>query len=290
MATMTPATTGAGSAANAYFIPEVWAADVLSARRNKLVAANLVNTNYEDLLTYGDTVHILSIPEVTADAITPGTAMTPVAVPPTEQLLLVDQYYGKAIEFQDMLTKQSRYELRRPYTERIGFALANAIDSSLLSLFADVDSGNKMTAVATLTFNTLVDATTLLDADNVPMDDRAILVNAVGLGDLRKLDEFTSYLETGRTGVREDKMGIVGEIYGAPVYLTNAVKSNTDSGTPNYQFLLIHKDAFTLAVQKQPEMEYDRDILKKADIIAGSALWGRKAVRPDHAVVIRRNV
>jgi len=279
MPAMTPVT-------GAVFIPEVWADEVQMARRNKLVMTNLVNHQYEDDLKYGDTVHITSIAEMTADAITPGTALVPVAPTETEQTLVVDQYYGKAIELQDMLTRQSKFDLRKPYTDVIGFALARAIDGSLLAQYANVASGNKQTAVANLTFNGIVDAHTLLDAKDVPMEDRAFVVNAQGLGDLRKLDEFSSYTETGREGVRERQMGIVGEIYGAPVYLTNAVK--TDTGA--YQMLLLHKDAFAAAIQIQPEMESDRDILKKTDLISGSTLWGVKTVRPDHAVVIRRTV
>ena len=279
MATMTP-TTGA------VFIPEVWAKDVQMARRNRLVMANLVDTQYEDDLTYGDTVHITSIAEMTADAITPGTALVPVAPTETEQTLVIDQYYGKAIELQDMLVRQSKYDLRRPYTDVIGFALAKAIDASLLARYANVDAAHKMTAVAALTFAGIVDAHTLLDEDNVPMEDRALVINARMLGDLRKLPEFTAYDETGREGVREKEMGIVGTIYGTRVYLTNAVA--TDTGA--YQGLLFHKSAFALAIQKRPEMESDRDILKKTDLISGSTLWGVKAVRPDHPPPIRRTV
>lgn len=280
---MTP-TTGA------VFIPELWAKDVQMARRNKLVAANLVDHQYESDVSYGDTVHITSIAEMTADAITPGTAMTPVAPTETEQTLVIDQYYGKAIEIQDMLKRQSKYDLRKPYADVIGFAIAKKIDATLLAQFANVASSNKQTAVANLTFNGIVDAHTLLDAANVPQEDRALVVNAQGLGDLRKLDEFKSYNETGEVGLVEKQMGIVGTIYGAPVYLTNAVASNTDSGTPNYQMMLFHKSAFALVVQSDPEMESDRDILKKADLLSGSALWGVKTVRSDHAVVIRRTI
>lgn len=283
MATMTP-TTGA------VFIPKVWAKDVQMARRNKLVMTNLVDHQYETDLQYGDTVHITSIAEMTADTITPGTALVPVAPTETEQTLVIDQYVGKAIEIQDMLKKQSKYDLRAPYADVIGFALAKAIDTKLLAQYANVASGNKMTAVAALTFNTIVDGFTLLDVGNVPQDDRAIVVNAVGLGDLRKLPEFQSYDKTGRAGLKEQPMGIVGEIYGAPVYLTNAVAQNVDSSVNNYQFLLFHKSAFAAAIQMQPEMESDRDILKKTDLLSGSTLFGVKTVRSDHAVVVRRNV
>lgn len=277
MATMTP-TTGA------VFIPEVWAKDIIMARRNKLVASNLVNHQYENDLTYGDTVHITAIAEMTADAITPGTALVPVAPTETEQTLVIDQYYGKAIEIQDMLKRQSRYDLRRPYTDVMGFALAKAMDTDLLSEYANVEATHKQTAVASLTFDGIVDATVLLDADNVPMEDRALIVNAVSLGDLRKLPEFTAYDETGRTGVREKAMGIVGQIYGADVYLTNAVPNAAGV----YQNMLVHKDAFAMAVQQEPNTESDRDILKKADLLSISALWGVKTIRPDHAVVLRR--
>lgn len=276
---MTP-TTGA------VFIPELWAKSVQMSRRNKLVMANLVDHQYEEGVSYGDTIHITSIAEMTADAITPGTALTPVAPTETEQTIVIDQYYGKAIQIQDMLKKQSKYDLRKPYSDVIGFALAKAIDGSLLAQFANVDNAHKQTAVASLTFNGIVDAYTLLDEDNVPQEDRALVVNARGLSDLRKLPEFTSYNATGEVGVVKSKMGIVGTIYGVPVYLTNAVKTDANA----YQFLLFHKSAFAVVIQMQPEMESDRDILLKADILSGSTLWGVKTVRPDHAVVIRRTV
>lgn len=281
MATMTPTTGGV-------FIPDVWAKDVQMARRNKLIMANLVDHQYEDVIAYGDTVHITSIAEMTADAIVPGTALVPVAPTETEQTLLIDQYYGKAIELQDMLKRQSKYDLRQPYADVIGFALATAIDSSLLARYVDVVAGNQQTAVAALTFNGIVDAHSLLDKNNVPQEDRAMVVNWAGLADLRKLPEFVNYEKTGEVALVEKKMGMVGTIYGAPVYLTNAVKQT--GGTPAYQFLLFHKSAFAIAVQAQPEMESDRDILKKSDLLSGSCLWGVKTVRTDHAVIIRRIV
>lgn len=279
MATMVPSSHGV-------FIPEVWAKDIQMSRRNNLVMGNLVNKQYQRDLSYGDTVHIVSIGEMTADVMVPGTALVPVAPTETEQTLVIDQYFGKAIEIQEVLKKQSMYDLRAPYTERMGRAIAVAMDSSLLAQAANVDSGNVMTAAASLTFNKIVDAHTLLDAKNVPMDDRALVINAVGLGDLRKLPEFTSYDATGREGVREREMGIVGTIYGTKVYLTNAVR--TVGGA--FQFLLFHRDAFSTVIQLQPSVESDRDILKKSDLVSISALWGNKTVRPDHAVVIPRTV
>lgn len=282
MATMTP-TTGA------VFIPEVWAKDIQEARRNALIALPLVDHQYESVvLNQGDTVHISSVAALTAAAITPGSPIVPTANTEVEQTLVIDQYYGVGVEIQDMLKKQSAYDLRSRYTQEISYALAKAIDSSILGKWNDAVSGNKPTAIAALTFGSIVDAHTLLDKANVPQDGRALIVDAIGLGDLRKVAEFTIWDRTGISGlVKNDanspNPGLVGTIYGAPVYMTNQVVVST-----NTKNLLIHKSAIAVAVQLKPDVEYFRDIYKKMDVITGSTLWGVKTVRPDHMVVIAR--
>lgn len=279
MATQTP-TTGA------VFIPEVWAKDIQENRRNKLIALKLVDHQFESaVMNQGDTVHITSITPLTATAITPGTPITPTANTETEQTLVINKYYGVGVEVQDMLKKQSAYELRKPYTDEISYALANEIDKSILAEWTNVQAGNKQTAVASLTFSGIVDAHSLLDAANVPQTGRVLIVNAAGLSDLRKIAEFTMWDKTGQAGhVEDENLGLVGQIYGAPVYFTNSVAVAGGSG----KNLLLHKSAFAVAVQIKPEIEHFRDIFKKTDAITGSALWGVKTIRPDHAVVLQR--
>lgn len=285
MATKTPAN-------GALLIDEVWAKEMQEVRRNKLIAQNVVDFQYESaLLSHGDTIHILAMPDFVADTIVPGTPMTPVAPSETEQLLTVDQYAGKAVVVQDMLKVQSLYELRSKYTERISHAMATRIDSYIMGLWNGFDTANKPAAVPAITFNTLIEAHAILDSKNVPQTGRSIIVNSAGLADLRKVAEFSMYEKVGQSGlVKNDgdaaNPGFVGTIYGAPVYWTNAVA--VDSGTA--KCLLIHKSAIAAVVQKKPEVEHDRDILLKADIVAGSTLFGAKVVRPDHAVVISRTV
>lgn len=285
MATKTPAN-------GALLIDEVWAKEMQEVRRNKLIAQNLVDFQYESaLMAHGDTIHILAMPDFTADTIVPGTPMTPVAPTETEQLLVVDQYAGKAVVVQDMLKVQSLYELRAKYTERISHAMAERIDTYIMGLYTGFDAGNVMTPVAAITFNTLIDAHAILDRKNVPQTGRAIVVDSYGLADLRKVAEFTMYDKVGQSGlVKNDgdaaNPGFVGTIYGAPVYWTNAVAKD---GTTS-KCLLIHRSAIAAVVQKKPEVEHDRDILLKADIVAGSTLFGAKVVRSDHAVVIPRTL
>ena len=266
------------------FIPEIWAADIQKNRTNNLVMANLVNKQYESqVLSKGDTVHIEAMDEFTTDTIDPATGLTVKAATISEQTLVIDQYHGFARAVQDMLKKQSAYDLRKAFVERGGRALATAIDTYLISLSKDF--ATKRAAKASLTYEEFVDAMADLDKKNVPQEGRALVINGTGLADLRKVAQFNLYGNPGSSPLKEvPTNGLVGDIYGVPVYVTEAV---TKSGTA-FQYLLLHKDCIAAAIQLKPEMEHDRDILKKADIVSGSTLFGAKVVRPDHGVVIQR--
>lgn len=267
-------------------IDEVWAKEILENRRNRLVMEQLVNHDYEgQIKNHGDTVHIISLPDLVAQDIVPGTEMTVTPIDPTEQLLVIDQYKGVPAEVQDMLAKQSTYELRRPFTEKIGFALADAIDKYLIGL-AVAGAGTTMTAVAALNKNALVDAHAVLDANNVPTDGRALVINGVGKADLRKDSDMTWAERQGSGNI--SGAGYAGTIYDTPVYVTNQItKVNSNV---NWAFILFHKSALTAAVQIEPEVESQRRALAKSTIYVGSTLFGGKVVRPDHIVVIRRTV
>lgn len=267
------------------FVPELWAPELMENRTNSLIMLNLVNHQYESqLLQKGDTVHIEKMDEFTVQDIDEAVGLTVTAATTSEDTIVIDKYVGFAKAYQDVIKKQSAYELRAPIVERGGRALATAIDSYILSKWNGIRTANKPAAIASLTFASIVDAHAILDAANVPEDDRFLVVNGIGRADLRKIPEFTAYKETGEAGLVKGKKGLVGEIYGTPVYVTNAVVNATGV----FKFILAHRDAFAAAVQIKPEIEYDRDIIKKADIITGSTLLGAKVIRDDHAVVISR--
>lgn len=273
---------------SAVTIDEVWAKEILLNRRKRLVMEQIVNHDYEgQIKNHGDTVHIISLPDMVAQDIIPGTEMTVTPLSPTEQLLVIDQYKGVPAEIQDMLMKQSTYELRRPFTEKIGRALADAIDQFLITkALTDYLPANKITAVAALNKAALVAAHAKLDALDVPTEGRSLVINGVGKADLR-LDSDMTWGERQGSGDIAGA-GYAGTIYDTPVYVTNTVpKIDTNA---NWGFLLIHRDALTCAVQIEPETETERRALSKSTIIVGSTLFGGKVVRPDHIAVIPRIV
>ena len=268
-------------------VPELWAKDIAKNRTDNLVLWNLINHEYQgEIGQEGDVLHINFISEITDSTATNSsvtTASTIDSLAVTQSDLLIDRYIRKAVGVQDVAKAQSKYEFRAPYVERLGRFLARALDEEVQKKAA-ADFSHTVAAGASLKFADIVDAAAKLDTSNVPQNNRVIVVNGVGLSDLRKVAEFTLYDHNGREGVVSTEKGIVGSIYGMPVYVTEAIKAVT--GT--YTFLMFQKEAIIAATQGVPPLEADREKLLGVDYIVGSQLWGVKTLRPDHGVKITR--
>lgn len=273
-------------------IPESWYKDVQFARDDNLVAASLVERKYESDLTVGDQVHMPFIANLTTEVISSGSNLTPVANTETEVVLTVDQFKGTAVELFDQTKIQSKYDLDKAYSNRIGQALAEDVDTAVLAEYANVTAGHDMTTVATVTYNDVVDAVALLDAANVPTGDRFLIVNAQTLSDLRKDAQFVRYDARGdkHAMMQGGGVGAIGEIYGIKVYLSNNVAVDTVPTPDDYCNVLAHKSWVALAIQAKPDMEMHRNPLGSATYLIGRVLYGVQTVRDDHAVVIRRQV
>ena len=286
MAAHTP-TTGAT------FIPEIWAKEAIIARDSNLVAAQVVDRHYESDANFGDTIHVPTVALLTADTVTPGTPLTPAAPTESEVQILLDKFKGKAVQITDVLKKQRKYNLAEIYGKRIGMALSTAIDTDVWAQAVTGQTNTAVDAGAAVTLAKVVNAMTTLDAVNVPLEERALVVEANTMGVLRQIDTFTRYDATGSAGVAvasSAKAGLVGHVYGVPVYMSNNIPSGTVSATNKWKNILLHKSAIALVVQKDITMEKDRTALNLADDIVGSCVYGVKTMRANHSVLLYQNV
>lgn len=290
-------TIGQGSAADAAnsdrLIPEVWAKEIADNRVDNLVLWALIDSRYSsEIKMKGDTLHVPFLSEITDSTASNSSVTSASSIDALDATLIdlyIDRYIRKALGIQDVLKAQSAYELRSPYVTRLGRFLDRAKDEEVwtkaVAGFTQTVpvTGNTNT---TLAFADIVKAASILDANNVPEDNRVIVVNGYGRADLRQIPEFTAYKETGDSGLVKSKTGFVGHLYGMPVYVTNAVAE----ANGKYQFLMFHKEAIIGATQSVPALESDRDKLLGVDYIVGAELFGVKVLRPDHGVKITRPV
>jgi hypothetical protein len=277
------------------FVPTLWAKELAENRLSNLVLWPLIDSHYSgEISAYGDILKIPFLAEIdTSDVDTnyvPGTDVDVDSLDATTVDLIIDRYLRKAVGIQDAFKAQGKYEMRQPTERRLSRYLDVAKDVEVYTKMVDGFTNTPVQGSGTsgvLAFADIVDAAAVLDTANVPQTERYIVVNGKGLADLRKVAEFTLYDHVGQSSLVTGMLGIVGHIYGMPVYVTEAITANSDS-TPAYDFVMFHKSALVCATQQVPAMEFYRDALKGQDDIIAGELFGVKVLRPDHGVVIKR--
>lgn len=262
----------------ANFLPTIWSKELIRAVEANLVAADKVWRFDSDVSDYGQIVKIPNLSNLAALDKVANTAVTLQA--PTESVvtLTVDTHKYVAFLVEDILKAQARYNLLTEYTEKAGYAMQKAIDSSVCNLV----TGFSQSAGAyntTLTTAAVISAVNLLNLGDVPMDDRVWIMNPKGLADLYTLSDYMRYDGTGYAGAAAEgtvggagkgSKGKVGRLYGSDVFVsTQAPKSGNNTSN-----IYLHKQAIGLALQKTPRVQSDNRPDYLGTLVVCDALWG----------------
>lgn len=269
------------------FIPELWSARLLYALDKAHVATNLVNRNYEGVISnQGDTVHINSIGAVTVKDYTRNSNIAdPEVLTTTDQTLDIDQAKYFNFQVDDVDKAQISGEIIDTAMGRSAYALADVSDAFLLKTIANgVASANKIGAKATLTaltasnvYENIVKMRTLLDKANVPTTGRTIVVPPEVYALLLLDDRFAkSGSDSGQNALLN---GMVGRVAGFDVFMSNNCVSGTDGGsgsnTPYFVITAQVADACTYAEQIIKTEAYRME-KRFADAVKGLHVYGAK--------------
>lgn len=265
----------------AVFLPAKWAKDAEIAREQNLVMANKVKRYDADVKNDGNLVHIPFVSNLVTTAVADNTAVTFQAPTETEIQLPLSRHYESSFAIGDKLNAQSAYDLGKLYSEKIGYALAEKMETDLTGLY----SGLSQTVGSTseITEANIARALLYLDNAKVPMSDRHLVLRPSAMYSLRQIADFTEYQNTGKAGVQTGgNSGMVTNAFGIEIDMTTTIVSTSNVA----KNLLFHRDAFAFAVQKDVDIEEQR----RADYLTtgyvASALWGFVELRDDHGVLI----
>lgn len=267
----------------AAYIPELWADEILKARENKLVMAKRILSVRPMGLKYGDTVNIPRLGNETALDKTAESAITYSAATESSVTVTINKYkyVGKLVE--DIVDVQSKYDLFSNYRDKIAYALANAVDADILALTGSITQSVGSHTAGSVHKTNLLTAIRMLDAANVPQEDRYLVVDAFGREDLLTLDDFVRY-DAGGKAPSALHTGEIGEIYGLKVLFSQNVA--TPTATSAYG-MVFHKDAFAIALQKDVSMKTEYSVDYLGTKLAGYEIYGITFARTDHAVLFK---
>jgi N4-gp56 family major capsid protein len=267
--------------------PNVWASEVLRARESNLVLANLVKRYDRDIAAKGQTVEIPNLSNLTAYAKAINTQVTLNAPVETKTTITINQHWESSVVVEDFADAQSAYDTHAEYRQKTGYAIAEKIDNFIAVEMEDDFTQTVGTYGTSLTYETFLDAKEDLDEAKAPLTERYLVVTPHGHRDLLNIDEFIRYDAMGASGQPSAiKTGKVGTILGSEVFMSQNLVVTAGSPVQNNN-LYFHREAFALAVQKQPKTEMQRKTEYLGDLIVTSALWGGAVLRNDHGVVVR---
>ena len=276
----------------AVFIPALWSVETLRATEVALVAAPLVK-RFDALVTSrGNAIHIPNVSNLVANPKTSNTEVQTQAITETETLLNIDKWYEASFRVEDMAATQSNYDLRAEYSTKAGYAIAKQVDTDVLGLYAD------FTNVAVGTYNTAIDEDTILDAvlaldeNDIPMEDRYLVINPAQKNEIMKIDKFVrkdyvgQYQTPGMNVKGPNTRFLWGDIYGYPVYYTNNTPVTVATPAQTH-CMLFQKEAMALALQQAPRMQAAYWLPALAWYVVTDVLYGVKALRTNAGVEIK---
>lgn len=278
------------------FISTIWSARLLVNLQKALVygQTGVVNRDYEgEIQGVGSSVKINAIGAVTVGTYIKNTDIDPAeTLSDATQTLTIDQQRYFNFQIDDIDRAQQKPKVMDAAMREAAYALANAADQYIASLYTGIDSGNRIGWTGTpktdldtagKPYEYLVDLGVLLDEDNVPQAGRFVIVPPWFHGLLLQDAKFVA---TGGSNAEATlRNGIVGEAAGFTILKSNNVPNTT--GT-EYRIIAGHPMAWSFAEQINSVEAY-RPEARFADAMKGLHVYGAKIVRPTCLAVLTAN-
>ena len=300
--------TSTTTAAN--FIKELWSDEVIAVYKANTVMVPLIQS-----LPFagekGDTIHIPKPSRGSTTAVASGTAVTVQVETAGVFDLSIDQHFEYSRLIEDIVKIQALDSMRAFYTDDAGYAHALSLDSAIHTEAAKLGNGsttagsNYSKAViggdgsttwvqtgsgngSALTDAGIRRAIQSLDDANVPSRQRALIVPPVEKRRLMGLSRFTEQAFVGESGSSNTiRNGLIGDIYGIPVYVSTNVATVDSSDCTSYRAcLLLQREAMVVAEQMAPRVQtqYKQEFL--ADLFTADTIYGLGTPRPEAGTVL----
>ena len=274
-------------AAYGQFIPEIFSKEIIVARENNLVLANLVDRYDSDVKNAGDIIRIPNLSSITATYKVENVDAAQSATTETASSITINKHAVVRVTIEDMAAIQSHIDLRQKYTTQMGKSIAKITDTDIRALYSGlaqtVGAGATSSDLA-LSKTYILEAVRKLNSKNAPFEDRSFIVESYGYRDLLNTDDFVRYDAVGQAGDKNATISAkIGRLYGVDVYQTEQVYTLSSVAYA----MLFHKSAFGLAVQKAMRVQAQYDVPALATELVADSLYGVAELRDDHAVCIR---
>lgn len=257
------------------FVPEIWAAELLTALANAHVFASpaVVNSDYEGDVQRGASVKVNTLSDITVNDYT-GTVSAE-ALTTSAQTMSINFAKYFALKVDSVERVQAAGDLLSAAAQRAAYGLAQATDEYIAgTILADAgtDLGTVTVASGGDAFDLLRSMVVALDEANCPRAGRFVIVNPEVHGYLISDDRFARADASGQAAAAIT--GVVGQALGLNVLVSNNCGSAAVAGHP----------IATTWAQQLVETEAYRAQDAFADVVRGLLVGGAAVIRPEALV------
>lgn len=238
----------------AKMIAEKWTRKIEKPFYKALYFADKVLRRDELVSDGGSKIHIPFLSTYDARDKTAGTAVTYDANTETEIVLTINKHKYLAFLIEDIVKVQANYNLQEAYRGAQTEAVSRAVDTDLASVHAS--AGTNVAAGAVCDDADVLAAVLALDLANTPQTERTGIFAAKPMNDLRSVNKYVAYDQTGKTGLAASGQSLIANVYGIDMFMSNNV---VDDAT-NTHSLVFHKSALSLAVQLKPTYKMEDSV------------------------------
>jgi hypothetical protein len=307
------------------FVPQLWSDEVIASYKSNLVMANLVRKlNHRG--KKGSSIKIPTPTRGAVSSKAASTQVTLIAHGADVGLTIniaKHKEYSRLIE--DIVDVQALASLRKFYTDDAGYAIAKRVDRDLIleaaaggltggTIVEDATTGNvdststftnarigddsaAWAPTASANAGNAVDLSDVgirrfikrLDDVDAPMAGRYLVIPPVVKADMLGIAKLTQQAFVGDAGSGNSiRNGLVGDVYGVEVYVTNQLQFVEDAGTAADQQLCLffQRDGLLLVEQLgvRTQTQYKQEYL--AELFTADMLYDVKTLRASSVIPI----
>ena len=249
-------------------------AEALFVASEKSIMRGLVR-NYTLSPGQGKTVTVPIYPKQTAAGLTEAVAPSFTAISTDGATLTVSEV-GLTASISDLAIMASSSNVVADIGRLFGEAIARKMDSDLMALANSLSvsvGGVSTAATPALIFQAIAK---LRSQGYDTSNDCAIILHPNVAYDVASVLTSTFAAPASAVGNSALENGFMGMLGGVPVYQSSLVNQSTASSnaTGDYANMIIHKDAFGLAMMKDITIESQRQAAKRGFDLVGSAIYG----------------
>ncbi len=236
-------------------IVKLVAADALPALMGNLVMGNLVNRDYEPALAQaGDTINVPIPPTLVANNIAEGGTVQTQNPSLGNAQIVLNTHAEATFQVPDVTKILAVPDLLKLYMQPAVVALAEKIESDLLSLYPQFTANTAVGTAGTTITESVVDAAeTALFSTKVPASaSKFLVVDAATYSAWRQIPRFSEFQTAGDAGLRSLVDGTVGKIKDFYVFRSQFVQKTGSSPVTTHN-MAFTKNALGLVVRRLPQ-------------------------------------